>query len=223
MQDLTELMRTTMVRKPKVVAKTTIAPVLDAVEEDSNLPGYTETDVRLKSIAAVNQWLETEDLDEGESLADRLFAMMVGIADSNQDGEIDDDEQAIIDMALNDAWDYLSSKGVTDDDCSALLNDWDDDAATRILDLVLSNVGENEIDNFVFGASDQEPLLDAVYKKAIAVRNGKKVRINKRIAGTVRLSAKQKVAIKRMHMKSHNAAAQMHRAKSNRVRTRYGL
>ena len=55
------------------------------------------------------------------------------------------------------------------------------------------------------------------------VRNGKKVRINKRVSGTVRLSAKQKVAIKKARLKSHNARAMLKRAKSMRKRKQMGL
>lgn len=197
------------------------APVFDSAAD------YTTTDIALKSVSAVQQWVETDDLDDGESLSDRLLAMVIGIADANKDGEISDDEQGVVDIALNAIWDYLANYDVADDDISALLNDWDNDAAERIRDLLVSSLPEGEsadadIDGFVFG-SDQEPALDAVYKKTVAVRDGKKVRINKRVSGSVRLSAKQKVAIKKAGMKSHSAAAQMHRAKSMRARDKAGL
>jgi hypothetical protein len=65
--------------------------------------------------------------------------------------------------------------------------------------------------------------LDAAYRTRFAVRGGKKMRIKKRISGTVRLSAKQKLGIRKMHMKSHSAAARMHRMKSMRVRSRMGM
>ena len=162
--------------------------------------------------------------------------MFVGIADSNKDGEITDDEQAVIEVAMNAAWDYLLAKGVSDDDCSALLNDGDNDAAERVRDFLADKLPEgddadDEIDDFVFTAEDQEPLLDsvsdaildAVYKKTFAIRRGKKVRINKRVSGTVRLTAKQKVAIRKAQMKSHSAAAQMRRMKSMRIRRKSGL
>jgi hypothetical protein len=71
--------------------------------------------------------------------------------------------------------------------------------------------------------TDDPSLLDAVYKKKIVIRRGKKVRINKRVSGTVRLTAKQKVAVKKMLRKSHSAVAQMRRAKSRKVRQRSGL
>lgn len=190
-------------------------------------PGADQYSVQyLKMAAAANiqEWAETDDLDGGETYANRLMGQMVGIADQNKDGEITEDEQDVLDVALNAAWDYLSSLGVSDEDCSSLLNDWDDDTADRVRDLVASALPDGEdaagehMDDFTFGSEDQEPALDAVYKKVLAVRHGKKVRINRRMSGTVRLSAKQKVAIRKALMRSHSATAMMRRMRSMRVR-----
>lgn len=204
-------------------------PVFDMVGADmSGADTYTDNDVALKTVASIQQWVEMDDMEDGESCADRLMAMMIGIADANKDGEISDDEQELVDLALNSAWDYLSKYGVSDDDISSLLNDWDVDAAERIRDLLASALPEGDaadadMDDFVFGAGDQEAALDATYKKKVVVRGGKKVRINKRISGTVRLSARQKMAIRKALMKSHSAVAQMRRKKSMKVRKRSGL
>ena len=193
-------------------------PVFDSAAD------YTTTDITLKAVATVQQWVETDSLGDGESLSDRLLAMVIGIADANKDGEITDDEQGVVDIALNAIWDYLVKYDVADDDISALLNDWDDDAAERIRDLLASSLpeGNADTDSFVFGG-DQEPALDAAFKKVVAVRDGKKTRINKRVSGHAVLSAGQKVAIKKARMKSHSATAQAHRAKSMKVRDHLGL
>lgn len=190
---------------------------------------FTIADISLAAAAAIQQWVETDDLVRGESLADRLLALMVGIADANKDGEITDDEQGVLDVAFNAAYDYLFNKGVSEDDADALLNDYDNDAAERVRDLIASVLPEGEdaasedLDNFTFGASDQEPAMDAAYKMKFAIRGGKKTRIRKRISGTVRLSAAQKVAIRKAQMKSHNATARMRRAKSMKIRNKMGL
>jgi hypothetical protein len=220
--DLTESLRKVLKPQPQKA-------IMDAVDVGTSLAGadaYTETDIKLKVAAAIQQWTETDDLEDGETNADRLLALMVGIADANKDGEISDDEQGVLDIALNAAWDYLNSYGVDDEDAGALLNDWDSDAADRIKDLVAASLPEGEaadadIDSFAFG--DQEPMLDAVYRKTTVVRHGKKIRINKRISGTVRLSARQKLAIKKAQRRSHSAQAMMRRAKSLRVRKQTGL
>lgn len=222
---MSELLRGAMKRREpvKVLDSTGDEPALSGAED------YTLRDIKLSAIAVVQQWAETDDLDDGESYADRLMAMFVGIADANHDGDVTEDEQGVLEVALNAAWDYLVKAGVTEEDAGALLNDWDDDAADRVRDLVASvlpdgdDAASAEIDSFVFSDDDNAPALDAVYRKTVAVRNGKKVRINKRISGTVRLSAKQKVAIRKARMKSHSAGAMMRRLKSMRLRRKAGL
>lgn len=206
--------------------------VLDSAEPSpapSGADTYTMMDIALSAVAAVQQWAETDDLDSGESYADRLMALMVGVADANKDGDITEDEQGVLEVALNACWDYLLKLGTTEEDASALLNDWDVQTADRVRDLVATQLPEGEesanasIDSFVFSESDQEPLLDAAYHKEIAFRHGKKVRINKRISGSVRLSPKQRVAIRKARMKSHSAGAMMRRMKTMRLRHKAGM
>lgn len=210
-------------------------PILDAAgDAPAALVGvddFTMKDIALSAVAAIQQWAETDtsELDSGETMADRLMSLMIGVADANKDGELTEDENAVMDVALNAGWDYLTKMGVTEEDASALLNDWDADTADRVKELATAALPEGEgaaaddMNSFVFGPGDQEPMLDAAYKKMVAFRGGKKVRINKRISGTVRLSAKQKVAVRKMQMKSHSAAARMNRAKSMRGRAKAGL
>ena len=222
---MSEVLRVAMARRHP-------AKALDAATDLPGLVGadaYTIHDISVSAIGALHQWAETDDLDESETYADRLMALFVGISDANHDGDVTEDEQGVLEVALNAAWDYLAKAGVTDDDASALLNDWDAEAADRVRDLVASVLPDGddeacaEIDSFVFTDADQEPALDAVYRKTLAIRGGKKVRINKRISGTVRLSGKQKVAIRKARMKSHSAGAMMRRMKSMRMRRKSGL
>ncbi len=217
---------------PKDVNKAVKAK-LDAVEDDESFgygaSDYADSDVAIRSINAVQEWLETDDLDDGETLSDRLVALMIGVADEDKNGEITEDEQGVLDMALNDAWDYMLTKGVTDEDADCLLNDWDEACAQRVRDVMVAAMPDGEdassedADAFVFGEGSDEPALDAVYKMKMAVRGGKKIRIRKRVSGTVRLSAKQKASIRKASRKAHSAAATMRRARSNRLRAKYGL
>lgn len=216
----------------KAKAKQKGATALDSVEIQG-AEDYTVKDLALKVAATIQQWCEEDDLDDGETAADRLMMMFVGIADANKDGEITDDEQTVLDMALNAGWDYLTAKGVSDEDAGLLLNDWDADAADRIRDLVTGalpdgdDAAADDINGFAFGGGETEAVFDnvydAVYRKAFAIRHGKKVRINKRISGRVRLTGKQKIAIRKAGMKAHNASATIHRMKSNRMRRKMGL
>ncbi|MDR1936433.1 MAG: hypothetical protein LBS49_12790 [Candidatus Accumulibacter sp.] len=222
---MSELLRGAMKRREP-------AKVLDSTGDEPKLSGaddYTLRYIKLSTVAALHQWVETDDLDDGESMAGRLLALFVGIADANHDGDVTEDEQGVLEVALGAAWDYLVKAGVTEEDAGALLNDWDDDVADRVRDLVASVLPDGddeagaEIDNFVFSDDDNAPVLDAAYRKVMAVRGGKKVRINKRISGHAHLSPKQKVAIKKAGMKSHSAGAMMRRMKSMRVRHKAGL
>lgn len=229
MTNLTEMLRCALKCPEPKEKKVTLD---SASDEEAGLAGaddYTIADISVAAVAAVQQWAETDDLDDGESYADRLLALFVGIADANKDGEITDDEYGVMQVALNTAWDYLVKCGVSDEDAGALLNDWDNDVAERVRDLVASVLPDDEndagaeIDAFVFSDDDNEAVLDATYRKKLVIRDGKKVRINKRVSGRVRLSAKQKVAIRKARMKSHSAGAMMRRMKSMRIRKKAGL
>lgn len=207
--------------------------LLDAAAESAT--SFAVTDTRMQSAATVQEWVETtaDDLVEGESMADRLFAMLVGIADANKDGEITPDEEALVTFAMEASADYMIAKGATEEDVMALLNDGDDEAAGRVLELIKGALPEGEegsmddVDNFAFDADSSESvldsILDAVYKKRVVVRKGKKIRINKRVSGTVRLNSAQKVSIRKAGRKSHSAMAKMRRMKSMRIRSRSGL
>lgn len=206
-------------------------PVLDSADEPGFAADYAESDIALKAVAALQEWAETtsDDLDDGESYATRLYALIGGIADADGDGEIGEAEAAIMESALENAWDYLSAKGVSDEDISAVLNDWDDAAADRVQEMLASNLPDGEeaaaqdMDAFVFGDGSDEAAFDAVYKKRVVIKKGRKVRINKRVSGFVRKTAKQKVAIRKMLKKSHSAVAQVRRMKSMKIRQKMGL
>jgi hypothetical protein len=196
---------------------------------------FAMTGARMAASASVQEWRETstDDLMEGETMADRLFAMMVGIADDNKDGEISPDEEAVITLAMESAADYMIGKGADEADVMALLNDGDDEAGGRILELLNGAKGEGEdadmddVDSFAFDGESSAPMLDsvldAVYKKKMVVRGGRKMRINKRVSGTVRLNSAQKVSIRKAGRKAHSAMANMRRMKSMRLRSRSGL
>lgn len=186
---------------------------------------YALNDIKINTIAAIQQWLEIGDSEAG--LGNDLLALFVGIADENHDGDISEDEADILDVITSFAWDYLAEKGIGEDDLEALLNDFDNDAAGRVFDYLVDNIGDDEdgdeIDNFVFGKEAEESMFDAVYKKKIVVRDGKKVKLNKRISGTVKLTGAQKAALKKARMKAHNAGAKIKRLKSMKLRKRLGL
>lgn len=193
---------------------------------------FVEAQIRDDAAAVLPVWVATDDLDDGETMADRLLALLGGMADQDGSGELGPEEE-VLNLLAQAFADLLVSLGVTEEDAIAVLTEADDVAAQRIVELLQDqNLEDNDaIDAFVFdGAAVQSLLdsasgqmLDAVYRKKLVVRHGKKVRINKRIAGTARRSAAQKVAIRKAMRKAHSAKARMHRLKSMKARARMGL
>ncbi len=220
------------------VAKPKVTAVFDGVEVTATdaASQYEITNLRLSVASLMTVWAETEedDLDEGEGLNDRLDALFISLCDANKDGEIDDDEAKVLTMGYELAAEYLANKGVSDEDIDALINDADDEAAERVRDLLLNLLpdGEDavgdEIHGFAFDEDSDASVLDgatmdAVYKKRIVVRAGKKIKIRKRVSGRVRLSSKQKVAIGKAQRKAHSGGARARRARSMRKRSALGL
>lgn len=201
---------------------------------------YVSTDLRVKAAAIVQAWAATDpaDLGDDENMADRLLMLVIGVIDGDKDGEISDDESQVAAVLLDYIWDYLADKGVSDDDADALLNNGDNDVALRVQDLLAASMpgdddaASDDIDGFAFDDDSQtaifdstkgEVFYDATYRRTAVVRGGKKVKINKRVSGNVRLSAKQKVAVKKMLRKAHSASATLKRMKSMRKRRQSGM
>lgn len=194
---------------------------------------FADSDVSASAAATVQEWAATaaDELGEGEGMADRLVGMLVGIADEDGEGAPEGAAEEVATMALDAAWSYMAENGASEEDLGALFGDDPeaaDLAAVRVSEMLLDSLPEGQeaafdsVNDFAFKPRGNG-LLDAVYKKARVVRGGRVAVIKKRIAGVVRRSAAQKMAIKKARMKSHGAMATMHRAKSMRVRTSRGL
>jgi hypothetical protein len=210
---------------------------LDEVDGDmiaDEASSYALKTVAMQAAAMVQGWCETgDDLAEGEGLGDRLMMMLVGVADENKDGELTEEESAVLAVAMNEAWSYMAAKGVSESDLDALFNAEDPEvyngAAARVCEFLTDALPDgdeaalDEIDDFAFGSDAQAGVFDAVYKKRFSIRNGRKVIKRVRVSGTVRLSSKQKVAIRKAGMKSRSAKAMVKRMKSVRVRKSMGM
>lgn len=203
---------------------------------DSAGADFAASGLRMDVAAVVQGWatVTADDLAQDETLSDRLYMMLIGLVDEDVDGEMSDDEQAVLLLAMETAYDYMVDHGVTEADALALVNgDGDAALAERVQELLKGSLPAEEedaikdIDEFAFGGEASADLFDcvcdAVYRKTMAVRGGKKVRIKKRVSGHVRLSAGQKAALKKARRRAHNANAKLRRMKSMRVRARSGL
>lgn len=189
--------------------------------------------LKLDVAGGISSWLETDDsdLDAGETLVDRFDAIMIGTVDADKNGDLDDDELDVLELAYGIASDYLISQGVNNEDVAAMLNDGDEAAAENIHEFLI-NMGVDGEDAemaainaaaFEFDEDSDSAVMDATYKRTVAIRNGVKTIVRKRISGTVKLSAKQKAAIKKMQLKAHSGKARAKRLKSLKRRKAMGL
>ena len=210
---------------PNLELSNLAASMLDALKPENAPPVLHTEEMRQDAVSIVQEWAESE-LEESEGFGDRLYALIVGTA-SDGDDDLTDDEAEYAAMLAEQVGDYLEGKGIDAADIDALLADdpsFGNDVAARIHDALLDKLPQGEdamlddADKFVSGEDDE--MLDAVYKKVVAIRGGKKVRIKKRISGRVRLTAAQKGAVRKMQRRAFSGAAKMKRAKSMRMRTR---
>lgn len=223
------------------------ATILDSADDDKaskkgggknrNSAVFQEQAIASEALSYLADWLETddEDLDEGEGLGDRLRALMIALADDNKNGELDEEEKEIINIGVNAVAEYLISKGVKEENAISLMEDFDNALAGRVRDFLISKLPEgddalfDEMDEIVFAGEPDEAILDdavffdAAYRKKVVIRNGKKMRVNKRISGVVKLSAKQKQALRKAQRKSHTGKAKMRRLKSMKMRKKMGV
>ena len=197
---------------------------------------FTIQDIRHDAVAAVRGWLDDANLDDGETLSDRLRGMLIGVVDDTiDDRPLDDDEHVVLDTARFAAWRYLARKGAPEEDLELLIDDWDDAAAERVRDLIVDAMpdkdddededdeDEDDDDDDDDEDEDNKSIFDAVYKKAFVFRDGKKVKKMKRVSGKVRLSAAQKVALRKATRKANRAGVRVKRMKTMRVRKSRGM
>jgi hypothetical protein len=187
--------------------------------------------IRTQAAHAVQVWAETDDLDKGETLYDRLDALISYIADGGIDLDDDpatDDRDDIYMVAMQAASDYMSVLGADDADLEVLFNSKDDDArdevAQRLVEFLMQTLGEDEdaaedaVQNFAFDLESESDVFDSAnFKKTVAIRDGKKVILKKRLGSKLKRTAKQKAALIKAQMKAHSGSAKLKRQKSLNV------
>jgi len=177
-----------------------------------------------------------EGLDEDTLPTDVLDALMLNATDGLDDPETDDTAWELLLGSLQDA---LNTFGVDDSALNEMFNDdveIADAAIESVCDTVLANMPDDgePLDDFIrdfIYATDDEASFDSLavgkmmvrkvggkniqYKAKAVIRRGKKVVVHKRLPNQkVRLTAKQKGALKKARMKAHTANAIKMRVKS---------
>jgi hypothetical protein len=194
-------------------------------------------DIRTKAAHAVQVWAETDDLDNDESLYDRLDVLVSSIADGGIDLDGDastDDTDDVYMVALQAASDYMSALGADDSDLETLFNSKDDgardEAANRLLEFLMQALGDDEdaaeeaVKNFAFDMDSDGSVFDSAnFKKMPVIRGGKKIMLKKRLGTKLKRTPKQKAALMKAQHKAHSGAANLHRQKSLKVGRKAGL
>lgn len=200
--------------------------------------------IRTQAAHAVQVWAETDDLDKGETLYDRLDALISYIADGGIDLDDDpatDDRDDIYMVALQAASDYMSALGADDADLETLFNSKDDDArdevAQRLVEFLMQTLGEDDgaaedaVQNFAFDMDSESSIFDeasdeapkGTHKIVFAIRNNKKVTLRKRVGSKMKRTTNQKAALFNARMHAHTAEANRKRAKSLKLGYKLGL
>lgn len=229
MNFIRELVKNNQQAKKTVKAHATFDGLSYSAETDMEAAEVARLRIEVASTIAAWTEVDDDDLDTDETLCNRFDAMMVGLVDADKDGDLDDDELNVLDIAYNVAAEIFAEKGADDSDIDAMINDGDDEATEAIHELLINTGADGEdaeleeINGFAFDSDSDAAVMDATYKRRIAIRNGKKTIIRKRIAGRVRLTAKQRMAIRKAQRKAHSGKARMKRLKSMRKRKNMGL
>lgn len=192
---------------------------------------HLEQSMCLHAASVLNTFAETaeEDLDAGETLADRLLALLVGLVDRDDDQDLDEDEQEQLGTVMEAAERYMVANGVDPEDAAELLDSWSGDAAARVRDALASGLPEGDaaddaILGFAFDEEASEAVFDAARKDVVVFKHGKKTVKSRRISGPAkRMSPKQKAALRKARAKSNNSMAKRMRAVSVKKRIKSGI
>lgn len=179
------------------------------------------------------------DLEEGETPADRLDALL-----SIAEDEDEESQNFALSILIANIQDAAVSLGVPTDVALGAFDDSNpevqDDFIETMADFVSSNVPDGDEfeqfrEDFVYGSPDkfdpeEAEQLDSlgagktsvkkrngrtlIYRAVKAIRNGKVKIVNKRIGGKAKLSSKQKQSLKRMQAKSQRGGAIKKRLRS---------
>lgn len=224
----------------------------EALSDDLDEKALTHAiyDMRAKALAVVlvlaNDILD-DDLDTNETPAERLDALVsyyiddeedivaaafyanmqdamvsLGVPESIAEEALYADDEQLRDEAVETLVDLVNSNVPDDDDFDA----WQNEFIYGGPDEHFGDEGEAEqLDGLTVGKTTvkQSKRGTAIYKAEKAVRNGEVVTINKRVAGKIRLSAKQRASIKKAARLPRSSKAVAKRQKSLKVGKRRGM
>lgn len=173
--------------------------------------------VRADSMAMVMEWVA-----DGDDSAETLDAYAQGMADADEDGEINpEDEQAEYENYLTLMAEAMVYLGVPADIATDAMGGDNAAAAQAFIAAgdALSADGVDE-DTLIGEFSVRETVMLESLEKV--VRNGKVKMIRRPLRKKI-LSAAQRAGLKKARMKANTGAARLARRKSMKIRTQRGL
>lgn len=197
---------------------------------------FATKNTRMTAAAAVQGWVEMDpsEMEEGATLIDGFFGMLSAAVDTDSDGELSDEEAEAFEEYVDSAWDYLITQGVSEADAEALIEDEDVEAATRIRELLMESLGDDDeasMDAVEFGMTPCPPegtkdmTFDGVSwakthrgRTTLNSKHGKKNLVQHRRKWR-KATAMQRASLRKNSRRAHTSAAKMLNRKSNR-RTR---
>ena len=189
--------------------------MLEQVQEDDE-DDDTEIDPMVKSVLSAHVADAFSSLGVGDDVINDLFASDTDVADT----AIESACQTVVENLPQDGdpLDEFVMAFAFGYDAEALVADGSDEYTEEGYDSAMFDAGGNSKKPLRAGATTVKKTKFGTvrYKGVKAMRHGKVVVINKRISGHVRLSAKQKAALKKARRKAHNGLASMSRMTSIR-------
>lgn len=192
---------------------------------------------RAAAMSALLSWIAA-----GDYSYDALDEAVIVVADLDGDFAISEEEEDYYNRIWAEMGDALLSLGVGVQDAQTLVDGPGkdaDDAAVRAGRKLSDALDEERADDdsliagFALGedallesiADDTQlhGIMEATYKNRKVVRDGQVIVERKRVSGTTRQSAEQKLALRKARSKAHSAAANLKRRKSMRLRQNRGL
>lgn len=169
-------------------------------------------DTRANGMSGVIAW------SDGEPTADSFDLIAQGMADINEDDEVDESEEEAYNDILFAMAQALMSLGVSADNAKALATGNDEVASDVFVTVAdkLESLDESDDEVIAKFAMKEEAFTEA--KKRV-VRDGKLVWVNVPLRKR-RMSPAQKAALKKAQRKAHSSAARLTRAKSMKIANR---
>lgn len=194
--------------------------IFEAAPSDNSLVvGLADQQLRAAGMALALTWVEQGDFSIA-ALTDGAFV----IADADESGELDDDENEQLNELLQAVADAFVSMGADPVNVAAFVDSEDDEAgatlgaflAEKMADVTMEDT--EIITQFALGG---DLILESMVK---AVRNGRVVlKRKKRLGFHAKLSSAQRAGLKKARAKAFTGAARVARKKSMRIRKKMGL